>query len=96
MEANIFTLPEVQELFREFVLVRLYTDGGEAQHERNQKLERERFGTIALPFYALISAEDTTLATFPGLTRDADEFIAFLRQGLQTSAAAGLIRGGKQ
>ena len=83
MEANIFTLPEVQALFEKFVLVRLYTDGGEPEHQINQDLERERFGTIALPYYAIISPEGSTLATFPGLTRDRKEFIEFLRQGLE-------------
>jgi thiol:disulfide interchange protein DsbD len=82
MEANIFPLPEVEALFEQFVLVRLYTDGGEPEHERNQAFEQERFGTIALPYYAIISPEDITLATFPGLTRDKQEFIDFLRKGL--------------
>jgi len=81
MEANIFPLPDVQALLDKFVLVRLYTDGGEAEHERNQELERERFGTIALPFYAIVSPAGATLATFPGLTRDEGEFIEFLRKG---------------
>lgn len=82
MEANIFPLPEIQALLDEFVLVRLYTDGGEPEHERNQAFERERFGTIALPYYAVISPEGKTLATFPGLTRDDEEFAGFLRKGL--------------
>jgi len=81
MEANIFPLPEVQTLLDQFVLVRLYTDGGEAEHEWNQELERERFGTIALPFYAIVSPVGATLATFPGLTRDEGEFVKFLRKG---------------
>lgn len=82
MEANIFPLPAVQALFGEFVLVRLYTDGGEPEHDQNQAFERDRFGTVALPYYAIISPEDRTLATFPGLTRDEQEFIEFLREGL--------------
>jgi thiol:disulfide interchange protein DsbD len=82
MEANIFTLPEVKELFRNFVLVRLYTDGTEPEHERNRLLEEERFETIALPYYALVSPADKTIATFPGLTRDRQEFISFLEKGL--------------
>jgi thiol:disulfide interchange protein DsbD len=82
MESNIFPLPEVQALFQEFVLARLYTDGGEPEHDRNQAFEQERFGTIALPYYAIISPEDSTLATFPGLTRDEREFVEFLNKGL--------------
>jgi len=82
MEANIFPLPEVQALLEDFVLVRLYTDGGEPEHQRNQEFERDRFGTVALPYYAIISPGDETIVTFPGLTRNPREFIAFLREGL--------------
>ncbi len=82
MEANIFTLPEVQKLFDRYVLVRLYTDGTKPEHDRNRRMEEERFSTIALPFYALISPDDKTIASFPGLTRDKAEFVRFLESGL--------------
>lgn len=82
MEANVFTLPEVQQLFDEFVLVRLYTDGMEPEHEANRQFEEERFQTIALPFYALMTPDDETIATFPGLTRNSQEFVEFLEKGL--------------
>jgi thiol:disulfide interchange protein DsbD len=85
MEANVFTLPEVQKLFNEFVLVRLYTDGGDPEHEQNMQLEQERYQTIALPFYAIVAPDDTTIATFPGLTRNPQEFIEFLEKGLSQS-----------
>ncbi len=83
MEANVFTLPAVQKLFQDYVLVRLYTDGGEPEHDRNRELEQERFQTIALPFYALLSPEDEVIATFPGLTRNRQEFVDFLAEGLR-------------
>jgi thiol:disulfide interchange protein DsbD len=90
MEANIFPLPDVQRLFDQFVLVRLYTDGGEPEHEWNREFERERFGTIALPYYAIISPDDETIATFPGMTRDEREFIDFLRKGLNSFQAESI------
>ncbi|MFQ6674349.1 MAG: protein-disulfide reductase DsbD family protein [Fidelibacterota bacterium] len=82
MESNIFPRPEVQELFDQFVLVRLYTDGTKPEHKENLKMEQERFGTIALPLYAIMSPQDEIIATFPGLTRDVDKFVAFLSKGL--------------
>lgn len=82
MEANIFVRPQVQELFSKFVLVRLYTDGTGEDSQRNMLFERERFGTIALPLYALMSPDDEIIAKFEGLTRDDREFVAFLEQGL--------------
>lgn len=81
MESNIFPLPEVQALFKQYILVRLYTDGREEEHEENQNFEKERFGTIALPLYALMSPRDETIATFPGLTRSSKEFVEFLEKG---------------
>lgn len=92
MESNIFPRTAVRELFAQYVLVRLYTDGGGPEHEANLKFERDRFGTIALPLYALVSPQDEILATFPGLTRSEDEFVAFLASGLPGGRAdlAGL------
>ena len=83
MEANVFTLPKVQERFRQYLLVRLYTDGTGPEHAENMRLEQERFGTIALPFYVVLSPGDEVVATFPGLTRNPKEFIDFLDRGLQ-------------
>ncbi len=93
MESNIFPLPRVQELFRNYVLVRLYTDGGQPEHEENLRFEQERFGTIALPLYALMSPQDEAVATFPGLTRNKEEFIRFLERGL-AGPASQLTDGG--
>ncbi|MFQ6606520.1 MAG: protein-disulfide reductase DsbD family protein [Fidelibacterota bacterium] len=81
MEANIFTHPDVRERFGEFVLVQLYTDGGKNYRE-HQQYEIDRFGTAALPFYVILSPEDEVLVTFPGMTRDVEEFLDFLDQGL--------------
>ena len=81
METNVFTLNEVQVRFNEFILVHLYTDGGENYRE-NQRYEIERFGTAALPYYVILSPEDDVLATFPGMTRNVDEFLDFLDKGL--------------
>ena len=82
MEANIFTRSKVRELFSQYVLVRLYTDGGKAQHKANLEMERKRFGTIAIPLYALMNAKDEIIAQFAGLTRNEKEFVGFLQLGL--------------
>ncbi len=81
MEANVFTHPEVKARFGEFILVQLYTDGGENYRE-HQAYEIERFGTASLPFYVILSPEDDELARFPGMSRNIDEFINFLDKGL--------------
>ena len=80
MEANIFILPEVQAEMNKFVLSALYTDGEGEVYERQQQLEQEKFGTVALPFYAVVDGDGNTIATFPGLTRDPQVFVDFLKK----------------
>jgi thiol:disulfide interchange protein DsbD len=80
MEANIFIEPDVQAEMGKLVLARLYTDGEGAVYEQQQKMEQDLFGTVALPYYAVVDANGVTIATFPGLTRDKQEFIDFLRK----------------
>jgi thiol:disulfide interchange protein DsbD len=85
MKANMFPRPDVNPLLKDFVLVDLYTDGTDADSEQNQQLEEKRFLTVAIPFYAIVDPDERTIATFPGLTRNASEFVTFLK-----SRAAGV------
>ncbi len=80
MEANMFVLPEVRAEMEKFVLVSLYTDGDGEVYERQQQYQQETFQTVALPFYAVLDADGDPIATFPGLTRDSEEFMNFLRK----------------
>ncbi len=80
MKANMFPRPEITPLLKDFVLVDLYTDGTDAESEQNQQLEEKRFGTVAIPFYAIVDPDERTIATFPGLTRNAAEFGTFLKR----------------
>lgn len=81
MEANIFPQPKVREELAKFTRAKLYTDGEGEPYESFQKMQEERFKTVALPLYAIVTPEGNTLATFPGLTRDADQFVKFLKAG---------------
>lgn len=80
MEANMFPLPEVRAEMEKFVLVGLYTDGDGEIYEKQQQFQEKTFQTVALPFYAIVNADGTPLATFPGLTRNPQEFIDFLQK----------------
>ena len=83
MEANMFPRPEVSRELARFVRVRLYTDGrGDDMYRRHLQMEQDLFGTVALPYYAVMTPTGTPKVAFGGLTRNPDEFIAFLRQGL--------------
>ncbi len=78
MERNMIPKPEIQALLKNFVLVQLYTDGTDQISEQNQKLQESKFQTIAIPYYAILDPNEKVIATFPGLTRDPKEFVAFL------------------
>ena len=81
MEANVFTKSDVKHRFDEMILVQLYTDGG-PNHRENQEYEIDRFGTAALPFYVILSPEDKVITTFPGMSRNLEDFLDFLDEGL--------------
>jgi len=78
MKANMFPRPEIQAAMKDLILVDLYTDGTDADSEKNQKLEDQKFGTASIPFYALLDADQNVIATFPQLTRNPKEFLSFL------------------
>jgi len=81
MEANMFRRPDVSEEMSRFVLSRLYTDGEGEIYENQQRFQEERFGTVALPLYAIVDGRGRTISTFSGLTRSPARFLAFLRSG---------------
>jgi thiol:disulfide interchange protein len=87
MKANMFTKPEIAAAMSGFVLVELYGDAGDATSEENQKLQLAMFNTIAEPFYAILDPDEKVIATFPGLTKDPAEFLAFLRKGAAGASA---------
>jgi thiol:disulfide interchange protein DsbD len=83
MKQNMFTKPEIASLLHDMVLVDLYTDADDPISQANQRLEEAKFKTIAIPYYVIYDpgaarSEPQVVATFPGLTRDAQEYIAFL------------------
>lgn len=91
MKANMFTKPEISAAMQGFVLVELYTDGTDAASELNQKVELEKFKTVAIPYYAILDPDEKVVATFPGKTSDANEFMAFLKTTPSPTSAAPAV-----
>lgn len=85
MKANMFTRPEIAAAAREVILVELYTDGTDEASRKNQELQEKTFNTVAIPYYALMDGDGRVVASFPGLTRNAQEFLAFLTTRSQPS-----------
>ena len=88
MEANVFTDSRVESELRQFVLSRLYTDGEGELYERHQAFQEEKFGTVALPLYAVVEPGGEVRGTLSGLTRDPAEFVAFLQRARATRVAS--------
>ena len=76
----MFIRPEIRAELDGFVRVKLFTDGIGEVYERQQLFQEQTFQTVALPFYAVLDQSGRPVSTFPGLTRDVDEFAEFLRQ----------------
>jgi thiol:disulfide interchange protein DsbD len=81
MELNMFPRADVRDALAAFVRVRLYTDGEGEIFQRQQQIQQSMYKTVALPFYAVVTADGQPVVSFAGLTRDAAEFVAFLRSG---------------
>jgi thiol:disulfide interchange protein DsbD len=92
MKANMFTRPEIRSAMQGFVLVDLYTDGTDDASRVNQEFEEKTFGTVAIPYYAIFDVDGKVLATFPSLTRDPHEFLAFLNTPSGVKSARTSIR----
>jgi len=81
MEANMFPREDVSQELARYVRLRVYTDGRNYVSRRYQQMEQQWFGTVALPYYAVLNADGQPIVAFGGLTRDDGEFVAFLRTG---------------
>ncbi|HZQ55905.1 MAG TPA: cytochrome c biogenesis protein CcdA [Bryobacteraceae bacterium] len=92
MNANMFPRPEIQAAMKNLIRVDLYTDGTDAESQKNQELEDKKFNTASIPFYALVDPDQNVIATFPQLTRNPQEFLAFLesKPGQDRTATAML------
>jgi len=88
MRANMLSKPEIAAVLKNFVLVELYTDGTDAASEANQKLQLEKFGTIAEPFYVILDPDEKLIAKFEGQTKDVGEYLAFLQKGVAGAPSA--------
>ncbi len=99
MKSNMFPKPEIAGALKDFVLVDLYTDSTDAASQANQKLEETKFDTIAIPYYVIYDpgkngAEPSVVASFPGLTRNVNEFTAFLNTQPKSVLAAAPATSG--
>ncbi|MGQ9819562.1 MAG: cytochrome c biogenesis protein CcdA [Candidatus Kapaibacteriales bacterium] len=79
MELNMFTKSEVKQLLDQMVKLRLFTDRREEPYISNKKFQMERFNSIELPLYAILTPNEQVIATST-FTRNLDEFVNFLKK----------------
>ena len=78
MEQNILPRKEIHRvLVDRFILVRLFTDGGK-KGPTNLQLQIDRFQTVALPYYVILSPEGNFLRYFSGISLNPKDFYTFL------------------
>jgi len=89
MEKKVFTQKPVYESLKtKFVLAKLYTDGGDYA-EANQKVQVERFRTLALPYYVVLTSTNSVVSKYAGIMREPGDFLAWLEGGISGRRSQG-------
>ena len=87
MENSVFPAPPVADrLKRDFVRLKLYTDGLERGPD-SQKYQLQLTGTVALPTYAIVEPASGRLVSRASGTMSAARMAAFLGEGVDRYAA---------
>jgi thiol:disulfide interchange protein DsbD len=87
MKANMFSRPEIAAAMKDLVLVELYTDGTDKASEENQKLEDDKFQTVAIPYYAILDPDGNVIAKMADRSTDPQQVLAFLKTTKSTAPA---------
>lgn len=82
MERNIFPKPEVTELLKKMVAVKLVTDMPDEASKKAKNYAIEKFNTIALPFYVIMTPDGNVLAQ-SAYNSNSQEFAEFLKKGVK-------------
>ena len=86
MEAFVLANDSVKARLQNYVFIELYVDDrldkdsdGESEGNENSRLQRERFGSNAQPFYVQLDAQGNPIAEPMVFTTDPQEFIDWLK-----------------
>ncbi len=88
MENNVLLHPDVKEALGDFVAVELFTDGSDAKSRKFSAYQQEKFGTVAIPYYAVVTPDGQIKGRLEGLERDPAKFTQFLQNSGATKVAA--------
>lgn len=80
MEQNILARKDIhQQLIQNYILVRLFTDERNSV-VNNLQLQIDRFNTVALPYYVILSPENVPIRDFSGISLKPADFLLFLQK----------------
>ena len=83
VERGPFLDDRLQKEFGNYVEILLHTDGKDDKYResslRNRKLQKERFNSIALPYYAILDPKDEEVLWESGGVFSAEEFLEIFR-----------------
>lgn len=91
MENDVFPNPGVRAELEKFVRVRLYTDGTDAASKRNQAYQEKTFGDVALPLYAVLTAEGRPVTQVAGIN-PVGKFTGFLRSAQERATQIAVAK----
>jgi thiol:disulfide interchange protein len=80
MERTVFPKPEISSNMNQMVKVKLITDLREEPYISNKKFQHENFGTVAIPYYVIVTPDMEVKGKISYTS--ADEFRQFLEKGL--------------
>ena len=84
MESGTFLRESIRDELGRFVEIRIHTDHYEPKLAyEGKKLQRERFGTLAAPYYAVLDSSGDTVYWKGGGVKSEEEFLAGLRSAPQ-------------
>ena len=86
METNMFTRTEIKAKLEKMVKVKLYTDRRTEPYISNQKFQLERFGSVELPLYVILTPSEEIIAT-KAFTNSQEEFSEFLQKGIDAMSS---------
>lgn len=81
MERNMFPRPPVAKEFKNYILVKLFTDRANSKDQANAQLEQKLTGAVTLPVYVVVTPDERMVTKFESSTTDTDAFVNFLKIG---------------
>jgi thiol:disulfide interchange protein len=79
MENNVLPHSDVTSELGDFVPVELFTDGSDATSRAFNAYQQKKFGTVAIPMFAVVTPDGEIKGRLDGLERDPAKFAEFLR-----------------